>query len=138
MTDPVPQYSDIIRKANDLHLAYIHLIESRVKGGDDVVSSDKLDFAHKVFDGPVLVAGGHTGESARALVDLEFPERDIAVAFGRHFIANPDLVFRIREGLALNAYDRSSFYALKDPKGYIDYPFSNEYLASAESQETRQ
>jgi N-ethylmaleimide reductase len=37
-------------------------------------------------------------------------------AFGRHFLANPDLPRRIREGLPLNAYDRKTFH------GYTDYP----------------
>ncbi|KAK5062448.1 hypothetical protein LTR84_004519 [Exophiala bonariae] len=134
MDDPVEQYSQVLRAANDLQIGYIHLVESRVKGGDDVVSNDKLDFAFPLFRGPFIVAGGHTGDSARKLVDQDFPESDIAVAFGRHFIANPDLVFRIKHDLALNPYDRSSFYSLKEPKGYIDYPFSPEYL---ESEQTR-
>lgn len=128
MQDPVPQYSEVVRIANGLHLGWIHLIESRVKGGDDVVSADKLDFAYELFNGPAISAGGHSAESARRLVDDEYPGRNVAVAFGRHFIANPDLVFRIKHHLSLNPYNRSSFYALKDPKGYIDYPFSKQYI----------
>jgi len=42
------------------------------------------------------------------------------VAFGRHFIANPDLPLRLREGLPLNAYDRSTFY-YGGTQGYADY-----------------
>lgn len=133
MDDAIPQYSQIIRKVNDLKIAYIHLVESRVKGGEDFISVDKLDFAYQLFSGPAIVAGGYTGESARRFVDDEFPNSDIAVAFGRHFIANPDLVFRIRQRLSLNTYDRSSFYALKEPKGYLDYSFSKEYLATVEA-----
>ena len=48
-----------------------------------------------------------------------------AVAFGRHFVANPDLPLRIREGLALTPYDRDTFYTF-DSVGYNDYPFVNE------------
>ncbi len=44
------------------------------------------------------------------------------VAFGRNFIANPDLPDRIREGQPLNAYHRDTFYG-GDARGYIDYPF---------------
>jgi N-ethylmaleimide reductase len=44
------------------------------------------------------------------------------VAFGRHFLANPDLPKRIRLGLPLNAYDRNTFYTF-DAQGYTDYPF---------------
>ncbi|KIW91976.1 uncharacterized protein Z519_06958 [Cladophialophora bantiana CBS 173.52] len=131
--DPILQYSDLVRKANQLDLAYLHVIESRIEGGDDVVSSDKLDFAYRLWNGFVLVAGGYSGDLARKLVDKEYPDRDFAVCFGRHFIANPDLVFRIKENLPLNAYDRNYFYTLKDLKGYIDYPFSEGYLATVKA-----
>lgn len=43
------------------------------------------------------------------------------IAFGRHFISNPDLPRRIEFGLPLNPYDRSTFYAF-DGRGYTDYP----------------
>jgi N-ethylmaleimide reductase len=43
------------------------------------------------------------------------------IAFGRHFIANPDLPRRIELGLPLNPYDRSTFYGY-DARGYTDYP----------------
>ena len=47
-----------------------------------------------------------------------------AVVFGRLFIANPDLPRRLKEGLLLNSYDRSTFYGADPPsKGYTDYPF---------------
>jgi N-ethylmaleimide reductase len=44
----------------------------------------------------------------------------VGVAFGRSFIADPDLPRRLREGLALNAYDRDTFYG-GDAGGYTDY-----------------
>ena len=49
------------------------------------------------------------------------PWYEMPVAFGRAFIANPDLPERIRRGAALNAYDRSTFYG-GDARGYVDYP----------------
>ena len=48
-------------------------------------------------------------------------------AFCRHFIANPDLPFRILNGLELNPYNRSTFYKAMSPEGYIDQPFSEEF-----------
>lgn len=46
------------------------------------------------------------------------------IVFGRHFISNPDLVDRLRNGWPLNPYDRSTFYGADPPeKGYNDYPF---------------
>ncbi len=40
----------------------------------------------------------------------------------------PDLVFRLREGLPIEKGDRSLYYTPEDPKGYTDYPFSKEFL----------
>ena len=45
-----------------------------------------------------------------------------AVSFGRHFLSNPDLPRRIKEGLPLTDYDRNTFYTF-DAHGYTDYPF---------------
>lgn len=132
MKDPVPQYTDLVSKANQMSLAWLHVIESRIKGSDDVVSSDKLDFIYQRWNGPVLVNGGYNGDLARKLVDEEYPERDFAVSFGRHFIANPDLVFRIKENLPLNAYNRDTFYT-HEAEGYRDYPFSKEYLETVKA-----
>jgi len=63
-------------------------------------------------------------------VDEKYPDKDIMVIFGRYFTSNPDLVYRIREGLELNAYDRKHFYVNKSAVGYSDYPFGKEYVAS--------
>lgn len=132
MADPIPQFTDVISKAARLNLAFIHLIESRVIGAEDVEDKaglERLDFAYNAWNGPVLVAGGYTPAGARKLVDEEYPDKDIVVVFGRHFIANPDLVYRIKEALELNPYDRATFYT-GAAEGYIDYPFSPQYLAS--------
>ncbi|MCJ1291617.1 hypothetical protein MMC34_003162 [Xylographa carneopallida] len=130
MENPIPQFTDIISKASQLHLAYLHLIESRVSGSDDFDDSEGLDFAYKLWNGPLLVAGGYTPASAQRLVDEEHPDKDIVVIFGRHFVANPDLVYRIKEGLELTTPERKTFYSNKSPVGYVDYPFSAEYLAT--------
>jgi len=66
----------------------------------------------------LIAAGGFNGESAAAIVAAG--DADL-VAFGRHFIANPDLPRRLRLKLPLNRYDRSTFYG-GDGRGYIDYP----------------
>jgi NADPH2 dehydrogenase len=128
MADPIPQFQDIITKAARLDLAYLHLVESRVSGADDSTANDKLDFAYGLWKGPLLVAGGYTPAEAKTLVDRHHPDKDIVVMFGRLFIANPDLVYRIREGVELSAYNRQSFYVNKSPVGYVDYPLSKEYL----------
>jgi NADPH2 dehydrogenase len=130
MENPIPQFADVIDKASQLNLAYVHLVESRVSGSEDCENSERLDFAYKLWNGPLLVAGGYTLADAQRLVNEDYPDKDIVVIFGRYFVANPDLVYRFKEGLELNAYERKTFYISKSAVGYADYPFSAEYLES--------
>ncbi|KAF5652538.1 putative NADPH2 dehydrogenase chain OYE2 [Fusarium sp. NRRL 25303] len=125
MKDPIPQFTDIINKASHLNLAYIHLIESRISGSQDYQEhgSEKLDFAYDLWKRPFLIAGGYKLKEAERLVDEEHPDKEIMVMFGRNFLANPDLVYRIKEGLELNPYERKTFYS-SDVEGYVDYPFA--------------
>nr|RBQ99279.1 hypothetical protein FVER53263_00100 [Fusarium verticillioides] len=125
MEDPIPQFTDIINKASRLNLAYIHLIESRISGSQDCHEhgSEKLDFAYDLWKGPFLIAGGYKLSEAERLVNEEHPNKEIMVMFGRNFLANPDLVYRIKEGLELNPYKRNTFYT-SDVEGYVDYPFA--------------
>ncbi|KAJ4125770.1 hypothetical protein NW765_001544 [Fusarium oxysporum] len=125
MKDPIPQFTDIIEKASRLNLAYLHLIESRISGSQDCQNSsgERLDFAYDLWTGPFLIAGGYKLKEAERLVDEERPNKEIMVMFGRNFLANPDLVYRIKEGLELNPYERKTFYT-SDVEGYVDYPFA--------------
>lgn len=118
----IPQFSDVITKASQLNLAYLHLVESRMSGAEDSKSREALDWAYKIWNGPLLIAGGYNQAYAQKLVDEEYPDRDILVIFGRYFLANPDLVYRIKESLGFNEYERNTFYS-GAPVGYVDYPF---------------
>jgi len=69
------------------------------------------------FDGPLLSAAAYTPESAAEAIEKNHAD---AIAFGRLFIANPDLVERIREDEPLNPPDRSTFYG-GGAHGYTDY-----------------
>ena len=69
------------------------------------------------FDGVLISAGGYTAETAEA--SIEEGNAD-AVAFGRLFIANPDLPERFRVGAELNVPDRRTFYG-GGARGYTDY-----------------
>ncbi|KAL2127388.1 hypothetical protein VTI74DRAFT_10814 [Chaetomium olivicolor] len=132
MRDPVPQFEDVIRKISGLRLAYLHLVQARIVGSMDakvVGEEESLDFAVRLWNGPVLIAGGLTPRDARNLVDREYKGKDVIATFGRYYISTPDLPFRIREGLDLNPYNRATFYIPKSPVGYIDQPFSKEYEA---------
>jgi NADPH2 dehydrogenase len=125
--DPIPQHEDVIQKAKDLGLMYLSMIEGRISGTVDVNTSGNLDFAYRLWEGPLLVAGGYTTEKAKSLVDVERPQRDIVVMFGRDFVSNPDLVDRVKHGLALNKYDRATFYT-QTAEGYIDYPTAQGFV----------
>lgn len=79
----------------------------------------------KIFGGPWIANEGLTGESAAAL--LARGEAD-AVAFGKDFIANPDLVRRLRDKAPLNSWNMETFYSA-GPEGYLDYPVLEEAAA---------
>ena len=66
----------------------------------------------------MIAAGGFNRDSAEAIIASG--DADL-VAFGRHFISNPDLPERLRRSLPLNRYDRKTFYG-GGARGYIDYP----------------
>ncbi|KAK5044606.1 hypothetical protein LTR84_010620 [Exophiala bonariae] len=135
MADPVPQFVHLVQGLKDLGIAYLHLVESRVVGNEDVESQDEvvkaetLDVFVQAWGGvgPVLLAGGFTPESAKKAVDDEFKGKDVAIVFGRHFTANPDLPFRIANGIAFASYDRPTFYGGQE-KGYTDFAFSDEFV----------
>ncbi|PNP42140.1 hypothetical protein TGAMA5MH_05821 [Trichoderma gamsii] len=128
--DTISQYTDLIKNADKLGIAYIHLIESRIAGWDDVPENGRLDFAYSIFRGAILVSGGYTAELARKLVDEQHPNKDIVVTFGRYFTSNPDLVFKVQQNLEFTPFNEEDFIYSKSSKGYTDYPFSDEYLGS--------
>jgi len=132
MEDPYPQFTDVITKLGQLGgLSYIHVVESRVNGNTDTDNSYRLQPLVDLWNGPVLIAGGFQPETAKKLVNSDYAERDnVVVVFGRYFISNPDLVFRLEKGIELNPYNRDTFYLPMKSEGYTDYPFSEEFLAA--------
>lgn len=135
MKDPYPQFNYLIKKLKSLDLAYLHLVEPRVDGVFDTEAPSEYTLAPfiKLWDNqsPIVVAGGYTSERAAQAVDEKYKEHNVLVAFGRYFISNPDLVFRVKAAVDFTKYNRDTFYTPKSPVGYVDYPFSPEYLAKA-------
>ncbi|CAI7619487.1 unnamed protein product [Penicillium pancosmium] len=119
-------------------MAYVHLLEARILGAADTNVADEdeqtLSFflePYKAFGGgPVIIAGGYTGQSAKEAVEGRYKGYDVVIGIGRPWTANPDLVFRIKEDLPLRPYEREHFYTVREPKGYADYKFSEEYRAT--------
>jgi N-ethylmaleimide reductase len=121
-SDPVGLFGYAADRLNAFGLAYLHLIEPRIKGNIEIAENlEPVASMHlrKIFKGRMIAAGGFDYE--KALDILQKGDTDL-VAFGRHFIANPDLVYRFKNGIPLNAYDRNTFYG-GGAKGYTDYPF---------------
>ena len=123
-SDPVALFTYVISQLSTRQIAFLDLIEPRSSsaGGGDKVVSDvprTAELFRQYFKGFLISAGGHTPESAKEDVAKGLAD---GVAFGRYFISNPDLPERIRLGVPLNKYDRSTFYGGTE-KGYTDYPF---------------
>jgi N-ethylmaleimide reductase len=122
--DAFELYSHAIKGLDEFDIAYLHLIEPRASGmamadvdHQGVPSASTIFRSH--WRRALIAAGGYDGESADAKVAAA--EAD-AVAFGRHFVANPDLPARMRTGWPLNPYHRPTFYG-GGAEGYTDYPF---------------
>ncbi|KAA1004059.1 alkene reductase [Paraburkholderia panacisoli] len=125
MSDSNPEglFTYVAQELAKLNLAYLHLIEPRVFGNVDDESKDQNPVAaqliRKHYKGVIVAAGGFKGHTAEAV--LQAGDADL-VAFGRDFIANPDLPERLRRNLPLNPYDRPTFFGGSEI-GYTDYPF---------------
>jgi N-ethylmaleimide reductase len=128
-SNPEPLFAYVAEQLNQFNLAYLHIIEPRVKGNIVIhenqgpIASERLC---KVFKGKIIAAGGFEPDTAKEAIERGVLD---AVAFGRHFISNPDLPKRIREGLPLAEYDRNTFYTF-EAKGYNDYPAYSQQLAA--------
>ncbi|KAF6218169.1 hypothetical protein HO133_006128 [Letharia lupina] len=133
MAHPVPQFSHLVEGLKELKLGYLHLVESRISGNADVETTERVEPLLKIWGktSPVLLAGGFQPDSAKRAVEKEYTGQDIMIVFGRHFISNPDLPFRIEKGIELTKYDRDTFYKTESPDGYVDYPFSKEWEAQS-------
>ena len=119
------QYHALAVELSALGLLYLHVLDHSAMGAPPVPSPIKADL-RRVFDGPFILAGGFDLVSAeKALVEKQ---ADL-IAFARAYLANPDLVQRMRAGAPLNAPDMATFYT-PGPKGYTDYPVAGSPAAS--------
>ncbi|KAJ7083910.1 hypothetical protein C8R43DRAFT_909410 [Mycena crocata] len=133
MDDPIPTFSHVVKSLLAFpRLAYLHIIEPRVVGTTTVLltaenAHQSNDFIRAIWGERTLIsAGGYTRETA-----LERAERGELIAFGRSFLANPDLPARLTENISLTRGDRSKYYAsTSDPEGYTSYPFASQSIAA--------
>lgn len=98
-------------------MAYLHLSEPDWAGGP-ALTDDFRQQLRRHYTGPLIAAGGYDTAKAERLLAAGLID---AVAFGRAFIANPDLVTRLSQGLPLNAVQQATVYG-GGAAGYTDYP----------------
>ncbi|MGL6112939.1 MAG: alkene reductase, partial [Rubrivivax sp.] len=111
------QYLTLAHSLSALGLLYLHLVDHSSMGTPPVPADFKLKL-RAAFDGLFILSGGFDhGSAEQALLD----KRGDLIAFGRPFLANPDLVARMRKDAPLNAPDEATFY-VPGAKGYTDYP----------------
>ena len=110
---------------NNRGIAYLHIAEPDWAGGP-LLSDAFRQQLRTAFSGTIICCGGYTAQEADTLIASGMAD---AVAFGRPFIANPDLVARFSTGAALNKPDRATFYGGEE-KGYTDYPTLQQLAAA--------
>jgi N-ethylmaleimide reductase len=124
-SDPVGTFAYAATELDKLGLAYLHVMEALPGHWAHTPGPRVSPHMRAAFKGPLIVNGGY--DAAKATEAIEEAEADL-VAFGVPFLANPDLVERIRRGRALNPPDMATFYS-GGAKGYTDYPALEEVVA---------
>ncbi len=128
-SDPKALFTRVATHLNRFDLAYLHIIEPRVKGNVVIAEGQSpvaAEYLRQVFKGTIIAAGGFEPDTAEAV--LQKGDADL-VAFGRYFVSNPDLPKRIEKKVPLSPYDRDTFYTF-DSRGYNDYPAYSETAAA--------
>ena len=134
-SDPRATFGWLAERLSDHGLAYLHVIDPRIKGdttlheGRDAVAAA---FMRQHYSGTIIAAGGF--DRAQAIDIVERGDADF-VAFARWFSSNPDLPERLRHDWPLTPYNRDAFWG-GDEHGYTDFS-SYQPAASAEHDECR-
>jgi N-ethylmaleimide reductase len=116
-SNPQALFDYIVDHLNTLKLAYIHVVEGATGGPRDIAPFNYHSLRNR-FKGAYIANNGYDLNLANKA--LAANEADL-IAFGKLFIANPDLVERFKRGAPLNEPDKATFYG-GGPKGYTDYP----------------
>jgi N-ethylmaleimide reductase len=126
-SNPQPLFDYIVDHLNALKLVYIHVIEGATGGPRDIAPFD-YGSLRKRFKGAYVANNGYDFELATKVLAADAAD---LIAFGKPFLANPDLVERLKRGAPLNAPDKATFYG-GGAKGYTDYPALSEALDAAQ------
>jgi N-ethylmaleimide reductase len=116
-SNPAAIFGHLAAKLSERKIAYIHVVEGATQGDRNIAPFDWAAL-RRGFSGAYIANNGYTREMAIGALAADNVD---LVAFGRPFIANPDLVERLRRGAELAAGDRATFFG-GGAKGYTDYP----------------
>jgi N-ethylmaleimide reductase len=123
---PATTFGHYVDRLREFDLAYLHVIEGETGGSRTIPGVDYMDLRRR-FGGPYIGNNGYTRELA---IESIAAGRVDAVAFGVAYLANPDLVERLRLDAPLNAPDQATFYGGGE-HGYVDYAFLDTAAANA-------
>ena len=123
-TDPQAVFDRLAAELGARGLAFLHVVEGATGGPRDIAPFDYLAL-RRAFGGVYIANNGFDRETAIEAVESG---RVDAVAFGKAFIANPDLVERLKRNAPLNTLQTETLYG-GDARGYTDYPFLAEEAA---------
>jgi 2,4-dienoyl-CoA reductase-like NADH-dependent reductase (Old Yellow Enzyme family) len=116
--DEAETYLTLAAELSKRNIAFAHFSD-QTRWADDVSIPETFLWAFRsAFRGPVILTGGYLRENGQAAIDAG--EADL-IGIGKPFLANPDLVERLRNDWPLNAWYSKTFYT-EGPTGYIDYP----------------
>ena len=125
-SDPMATFAHAIKRVNEFGLAYLHLVEGETGGTRELPKGASIATLRALFKGTYMANNGYDRDLAAKAVgsgDVDL------VAFGRPFIANPDLVERLAQNANLNEVDPATLYG-GDAAGYTDYPVQNTSAAA--------
>ncbi|NCD71110.1 alkene reductase [Mucilaginibacter agri] len=120
-SDVMGTYGFLIEKLNAYNLAYLHFVEGATANSREIPEGIDLQVLRKKFNGPYVANNGYTLALAN---DARRSDLADAIAFGRPWISNPDLVYRLENGIPLTHAPREAFYG-GGAVGYTDWPTAN-------------
>ena len=115
---PQALFTHVVERLSPLGLAYLHVVEGETGGARESIAFDYAALRAR-FDGVWMVNNGYDRQMA---IDAVASGRADLVSFGRAFIANPDLVERLKENVSLNSLMAQATLYGGGAHGYTDYP----------------
>lgn len=118
-SQPLPVFTHVVEQLARRDPAFVHVVEGITGGARETPQPFDFQALRRLFPNTWIANNGYTRQMA---IDAVQSGHADLIAFGRPFIANPDLVERLRRNAPLNPLDARTLYG-GDARGYTDYPF---------------